>query len=237
MPAGQTAGLHLHPCPVVELVLAGSILFQVEGEEVQVRARPALRPAQSSSRPLFPHAARDLWRRCTRSGTPSSRQDWASGSHTERSDCSWHQDVHGDTGWHSGRFHWKHRQAALAQTPAPSCAPGMVASVAARRVVRHEPLQRADRRLGVALVRRCAQRHPLHRRRHNLGADQPARPAVRWPALKRWGRYAMAIDPWQGAGGIAAVGSWKRTDSVQLRRNQTKPRAGHERKRTPARVP
>lgn len=33
------------------------------------------------------------------------------------------------------------------------------------------------------------------------------------------------------------AGSWKRTDSVQLRRNQTKPHAECERKRTPARVP
>lgn len=36
MPAGQLAGRHLHPCPVVGVVLEGSILFQVEGEEAQV---------------------------------------------------------------------------------------------------------------------------------------------------------------------------------------------------------
>lgn len=36
MPAGQAAGRHLHPCPVVGLVLAGSILFQIEGEEPRV---------------------------------------------------------------------------------------------------------------------------------------------------------------------------------------------------------
>jgi quercetin dioxygenase-like cupin family protein len=35
-PAHQQAGLHLHPCPVVRCVTAGTILFQVEGRDAQV---------------------------------------------------------------------------------------------------------------------------------------------------------------------------------------------------------
>jgi len=30
--AGQSTGLHLHPCPVVGYVIEGSILFQIEGQ-------------------------------------------------------------------------------------------------------------------------------------------------------------------------------------------------------------
>ena len=32
---GQAAGLHRHPCPVVGYVVAGSIKFQIEGNDVQ----------------------------------------------------------------------------------------------------------------------------------------------------------------------------------------------------------
>ncbi|HEU4641093.1 MAG TPA: cupin domain-containing protein, partial [Gemmatimonadaceae bacterium] len=36
MPPHERAGLHVHPCPVVGVVLAGSVLFQVEGEAERV---------------------------------------------------------------------------------------------------------------------------------------------------------------------------------------------------------
>jgi len=36
MPPGLPSGMHLHPCPVVGLVVAGSVLFQVEGEAPRV---------------------------------------------------------------------------------------------------------------------------------------------------------------------------------------------------------
>jgi len=34
--AGQTAPKHLHPCPVVGYIASGSILFQIEGEEIVI---------------------------------------------------------------------------------------------------------------------------------------------------------------------------------------------------------
>ena len=36
LPANTQVGLHLHPCPVVGIVVQGKILFQVEGQEQQV---------------------------------------------------------------------------------------------------------------------------------------------------------------------------------------------------------
>ena len=33
---GQAAPKHLHPCPVVGVVLSGSVLFQIEGRESQL---------------------------------------------------------------------------------------------------------------------------------------------------------------------------------------------------------
>lgn len=36
MPPNLPSGLHLHPCDVVGVILAGSVYFQVEGEEARV---------------------------------------------------------------------------------------------------------------------------------------------------------------------------------------------------------
>jgi len=36
VPAGQIVPKHLHPCPVVGYVVSGNVLFQVEGEEIQL---------------------------------------------------------------------------------------------------------------------------------------------------------------------------------------------------------
>ena len=36
MAPGQAAPKHLHPCPVVGVVLSGSVLFQIEGKESQL---------------------------------------------------------------------------------------------------------------------------------------------------------------------------------------------------------
>ena len=36
MAAGVKAGLHLHPCPVVGVIMRGTISFQIEGEELKV---------------------------------------------------------------------------------------------------------------------------------------------------------------------------------------------------------
>lgn len=35
LPAGQTAPLHLHPCPVVGVVREGRIAYEIEGEPVR----------------------------------------------------------------------------------------------------------------------------------------------------------------------------------------------------------
>ncbi len=36
MPPNLASGLHLHPCPVVGIIVKGSILFQVEGEPERI---------------------------------------------------------------------------------------------------------------------------------------------------------------------------------------------------------
>jgi quercetin dioxygenase-like cupin family protein len=36
LPKGLASGKHLHPCPVVGYIAAGSVVFQVEGEEKKI---------------------------------------------------------------------------------------------------------------------------------------------------------------------------------------------------------
>ena len=36
MPPGRASGAHLHPCPVVGVVVRGTVLFQLEGEPPRV---------------------------------------------------------------------------------------------------------------------------------------------------------------------------------------------------------
>jgi quercetin dioxygenase-like cupin family protein len=35
-PAGQTAPKHLHPCPVVGYIKSGTVLFQIEGQDIVI---------------------------------------------------------------------------------------------------------------------------------------------------------------------------------------------------------
>lgn len=122
---------------------------------------------------------------------------------------SWHQDVHGDTGWHSGRFHWKHSQAALAQTPAPVCVPGM-GGLCCRRAsgsARTPTTGRSTPGGGSgSSLRPEASATPTTAQPGGRSTCPPRCSVARSGAM---GRYAVAIDPGQGAGRIAAVGRRK----------------------------
>lgn len=62
-PAYQQAGRHLHPCPVIGCVTAGTILFQIEGQPSQllkpgdVFFEPANAPVQHFDNPAAEPAA------------------------------------------------------------------------------------------------------------------------------------------------------------------------------------
>lgn len=62
-PAYQQAGRHLHPCPVIGCVIAGTILFQIEGQPEQllkpgdVFFEPANQPIRHFDNPAAEPAA------------------------------------------------------------------------------------------------------------------------------------------------------------------------------------
>lgn len=53
MPAGTAAGLHVHNCPVVGSVVAGSVIYQIDGESASV-----LRPGDAFFEPEGARIAR-----------------------------------------------------------------------------------------------------------------------------------------------------------------------------------